>query len=163
YLFSIIIFDKELQIETIIKDSFTIWNGNNIVVFVSDDIDDGLLSLIRKGILDKRYAFGGLSKDRSIQGIEFKGDMNIIIQKVNVTGLSPNASKIMMFSYDDDMYLDAKGLMGIINFANNLEEIVDFILFYKTNQDKVMNFSGITSYFQVWRDMDRTINEGATE
>src|SRR5699024_3960042 len=35
YLFSIIIFDKELQIETIIKDSFTIWNGNNIVVFVS--------------------------------------------------------------------------------------------------------------------------------
>src|SRR5699024_6017657 len=68
YLFSIIIFDKELQIETIIKDSFTIWNGNNIVVFVSDDIDDGLLSLIRKGILDKRYAFGGLSKDRSIQG-----------------------------------------------------------------------------------------------
>ncbi|MFL2117803.1 hypothetical protein ACEN4P_09210 [Marinilactibacillus psychrotolerans] len=163
YLCSINIYDKNLKKGTFFDNSFAVWNGNNIVVFVSDELEKDSLNLIKKGILERHFSFQGVLGDGNIKEVEFLDDMNIIIQKINTNDISPNINKLMSFSKSDDVYMDAKGVLGIINSAFGLEEIVNFIIYNKTSRDKIINMSGLTAYFQVWKDSDRVINEGASE
>src|SRR5699024_4711956 len=87
----------------------------------------------------------------------------LIIQKVDDNELSPNIMKLMLVSKDEAL-IDIKGMMGIINFASDIEEIIEFIKYFKDKNisERTMNMSGITSYFQTWQDLDNVIVEGVT-
>ncbi|MCM3513330.1 hypothetical protein [Carnobacterium inhibens] len=163
YIYLINIFDNKTKESNFFEDSFAIWNENNIVVFLPSNLNEESIKIIKKGIQEKRFSFLGTSIGQEIVEVEFTSKMNIIIQRIDTTELSPNISKMLLFSHEEYSYMDAKGIIGIINNAENLGEIVDFVLFNLENRDRVMNASGLTAFFQTWKDMDKIINEGAEE
>lgn len=164
-IFSIILIEKETKLETIIENSFMIFGVNDGVIFVPEDLNEELLESLKLGIRDEKYTLTGISADGNLVGVSFETEMSIIIQKVEDVDLSPNISKMMLFAEMDEAYIDMKGLMGIVNFASDIDEIAEFIKFLndKANSEKVMNASGITSYFQIWQDMDKVIIEGSLD
>lgn len=164
-IFSIILIEKETKLETIIKNSFMILGIKDGVIFVPEDLNEELLESVKLGIRDEKYMITGFSADGNLLGVSFESEMSMIIQKVEDVGISPNVSKMMMFAKTDDAYIDMKGLMGITNFASDIDEIVEFIKFSndKASSEKIMNASGITSYFQIWQDMNKVIIEGSLE
>lgn len=163
YIYSINIFDKETNNDNYFKNSFAIWNDNDIVIFIPSNLDEKSIETITKGIVERRYSFLGTAFGRKIVEVEFINKMNIVFQKIDLTKLSPNHSKMLMFPNEQETYMDAKGIIGIINNAESFEEIIDFVLFNMENSDRVMNLSGLTAYFQVWKNMDKVINEGAKD
>ncbi len=164
-IFSIILIEKETRLETVIENSFMICDVRDAVIFVPDDLNEKLLEALKHGIIDENYTLAGFSAHGDIMGVSFEAEMSMIIQKVEDVDISPNVSKMMMFAKTDEAYLDMRGLMGIINFASGINEIVEFIKFLndKASAEKIMNASGIASYFQIWQDMDKVIIEGSLD
>lgn len=164
-IFSIILIEKETNLETVIKNSFMICDVSDVVIFVPDDLNEELLELLKLGIRDESYTLAGFSANGDLMEVSFESEMSLIIQKVEDVDISPNVSKMMMFAETDEVYIDMRGLMGIINFASHINEIAEFIKFSndKARSEKIMNASGITSYFQIWQDMNKVIIEGSLD
>lgn len=164
-IFSVILIEKETNLETIIETSFAVWDKSNIVIFVPNDSNKELLEPLNTGIRDGDYDIAGFSTNGDLIGVDFESEMSIIIQKVEDVDISPNITKMMMFTETDEVYIDMRGLMGIINFATSIDEIVEFIKFSndKGNSEKIINHSGITSHFQIWQDMNKVIIEGSSD
>ncbi|STD26299.1 Uncharacterised protein [Enterococcus mundtii] len=164
-VFSIILIEKETNFETVIENSFVIWDISHVVIFVPNDLNEELLDSLKLGIKDENYTLAGFSANGDLIKVSFESEMTMITQKVEDVDISPNISKMMMFAKTDEAYIDMRGLMGIINFAADINEIVEFIKFSndKANAEKIMNASGITSYFQIWQDMDKVIIEGSLD
>ncbi|PLS33838.1 hypothetical protein CYV26_12075 [Carnobacterium maltaromaticum] len=164
-IFSIILIEKETNLETVIENSFMIWDISDVVIFVPEDLNEELLESLKLGIRDENYALAGFSGNGDLIGVSFESEMSMIIQKVEDVDISPNITKMMMFAETDEVYIDMRGIMGIINFASDINEIVEFIKFSndKGSSEKIMNSSGITSYFQIWQDMNKVIIEGSLD
>lgn len=163
-LFSIALVEKGTNKKIVIEESFAIWDKNDVVVFISYDLSEELIYSLNNDVKNGKYTITGFSTTGELIGIDIQLVANLFVQKIDDTNVSPNITKIMMFS-EEDTYIDIKGLMGIINFASDIDEIVEFIIFLKDkkNPEKIMNYSGITSHFQVWQDTSKVIIEGAAD
>lgn len=164
-LFSIIFVENSSDNKIIFNESFALFGKNNIVIFLPNDSNEELIVSLNQGVRNGEYTIAGFSPNGDLLGTEFQTEINVIFQKVDDMDISPNKTKIMMFSEVDDSYIDIKGLMGIINFASDIEEIIEFIIYLREKKysEKMINHSGITSFFQIWKDMDKVIIEGASE
>lgn len=164
-LFSIVLVEKRTNNKIVIEESFAIWNKNDVVIFIPNDSSQELMCSLNSGVINGKYTISGFSTNGEFLGIDFQPEINVITQKVEDSDISPNINKIMMFSERDDKYIDIKGLMGIVNFASDIEEIVEYIAYTKDKKhsEKFMNHSGITSHFQIWQDMNKVILEGASD
>ncbi|MGB3161503.1 MAG: hypothetical protein WBA84_09675 [Carnobacterium sp.] len=164
-IFSIILIEKETKLEIVIENSFVIWDISDVVIFVPNILNEELLESLKLGIRDENYALAGFSSNGGLIRVSFESEMSMIIQKVEDVDISPNISKMMLFAETDEVYIDMRGLMGIINFASDINEIIEFIKFLndKGSSEKIMNSSGITSYFQIWKDMNKVIIEGSLD
>lgn len=68
----------------------------------------------------------GLCQDGEVRGFEFKSPSNIIFVGVDTKNISSNIDKSFLFKKFDEYVLNASALIGIINSANAIKEIVDF-------------------------------------
>src|SRR5699024_10331915 len=163
-LFSII-FVKENNEEVKLDKSFALFGEKKVVIFLPDETDNQLIDSLKEDIKFNKCNLAGYSPKGALLGVELPAEVKVFFQKVDETDISPNIPKIMLFSANDDTYIDIKGLMGIINFAANINEIIEFIVFINNKNDleQTMNTSGITSHFQMWQDMNQVIVEGAKE
>lgn len=82
---------------------------------------------LKKGIIDNTYQIAGLCQDGEVRGFEFKSQSNIIFVGVDTKSISPNITKTFLFGDDDEYVLNASSIIGIINNANSIKEIVDFL------------------------------------
>ncbi|MBC1385522.1 hypothetical protein [Listeria innocua] len=164
-VFSVILIEKKTNLETVIENSFVIWDISHVVIFVPDDLNEELLDSLKLGIRDENYTLAGFSANGDLIKVNFESAVKMIIQKVEDVDISPNKFKMRMFTKTDEAYIDMRGLMGIINFASDINEIVEFIKFSndKVSVEKIMNASGITSYFQIWQGMNKVIIEGSLD
>src|SRR5699024_753476 len=95
--------------------------------------------------------------------VEINENSEILFQRISYSNLNPNESFMMSFDKAEEAYINVKDLIGIFNFASNLEEIASFIRFNYSNKDKITSFSGVISLFHTWKDLDNVVNEGALE
>ncbi|AVM71711.1 hypothetical protein CO204_06455 [Streptococcus mutans] len=118
---------------------------------------------LKKGIIDNTYQIAGLCQDGEVRGFEFKSQRNIIFVGVDTESISPNITKTFLFREDDEYVLNASNLIGIINNANSIKEIIDFFVTYNSNKDRIMSFTNGDALFWMWQSSNQMINEGALD
>src|SRR5699024_8669361 len=155
--------NKAEEKDFIIENSFALLHKNYLLIFIPNELDAELIDKLITDFKQEKNTIVGATVNRKALEITFNSNLNLIIQKVDDTELSPNIMKLMLVSKDEAL-IDIKGMMGIINFASDIEEIIEFIKYFKDKNisERTMNMSGITSYFQTWQDLDNVIVEGVT-
>ncbi|MGK0723299.1 hypothetical protein [Aerococcus urinaeequi] len=155
--------NKAEEKDFIIENSFALLHKNDLLIFIPNELDAELIDKLITDFKQEKNTIVGATVNRKALEITFNSNLNLIIQKVDDTELSPNIMKLMLVSKDEAL-IDIKGMMGIINFASDIEEIIEFIKYFKDKNisERTMNMSGITSYFQTWQDLDNVIVEGVT-
>lgn len=118
---------------------------------------------LKKGIIDNIYQIAGLCQDGEVRGFEFKSPSNIIFVGVDTKNISSNIDKSFLSKKFDEYVLNASALIGIINSANAIKEIVDFFIDINNNRDRLVSFSNGDAQFHMWQSADHTVNEGAVE
>lgn len=161
--YSIVFTNKAAEKNFTIENSFALLYKNDLLIFIPNELDAELIDKLITDFKKRKNTIAGATANRKILEIAYNSELNLIIQKVDDTDISPNIMKLMLISKDEAL-IDIKGLMGIINFASGLEEIIEFIKYFnnKNESERIINMSGITSYFQTWQDLDNVIVEGAT-
>ncbi|HFI0782042.1 TPA: hypothetical protein ACGO1J_002129 [Streptococcus suis] len=116
---------------------------------------------LKEGIIENHYQIAGLNQDGEVRCFEFKAKGNVVFVGVGVDEVSPNRSKIFLFEEDDDHVINASALIGIINNADSIKEIVDFFVVYDTSQDGIMSFANEDAMFRLWKKSNYIVNEGS--
>lgn len=164
-LFSLTFIEEETNREVLIENSFAIWNKEDVVIFIPSDLNDEVLHVVSDEIHCGINTLIGFTMGGELIQVDFNSKKSVVVQKIVDVELSPNITKVTLLSDTDDVYIDIKGLMGIINFASNIDEIIEYVksLNKRNKVEKIINFSGITSHFQIWKDMNKVIVEGASK
>ena len=145
-------------------------NENCILIVIDkNSYDDDQIRATIQQIADLNHTKGlrlaeGVYREdiNGVYLIDFDCDCNIIYMIIDpFTDITANwkfrESSIKEFecSAIDAIYL--------IGFANNLNEVVEFIQYSITNQVLVSSRSGLSGYFFAWKDLNHVIPSGAIE
>ncbi|HLR68118.1 MAG TPA: hypothetical protein VK105_13480 [Virgibacillus sp.] len=161
---------KELSIlyplyidDKVIDFSFAVFEKDTVVIFISESYKEEIIrleSIIKKESFSLSGLFSNLDKNISMK-IENDKNVKVAIIKDSMDTLNPNATTIISLSKHDNKIIDAISLIGIINFSDRIENISDFIDYLDFNENIQFNASGTLGLFQVWKDMNQVIDEGA--
>ena len=131
--------NKEAKEKIDLKNTLAFLNEDKLIVL--EPSQNKISDHLKKGIIDNTYQIAGLCQDGEVRGFEFKSQSNIIFVGVDTKSISPNITKTFVFGDDDEYVLNASSIIGIINNANSIKEIVDFFIAYNNNQDRIMSVS----------------------
>lgn len=151
--------NKEAKEKIDLKNTLAFLNEDRLIVL--EPSQNKISDHLKKGIIDNTYQIAGLCQDGEVRGFEFKSQSNIIFVGVDTKNISPNITKTFLFGDDDEYVLNASSIIGIINNANSIKEIVDFFIAYNNNQDRIMSFSNEDALFRMWQSSNQMINDGA--
>lgn len=151
--------NKEAKEKIDLKNTLAFLNEDRLIVL--EPSQNKISDYLKKGIIDNTYQIAGLCQDGEVRGFEFKSQSNIIFVGVDTKGISPNITKTFLFGDDDEYVLNVSSIIGIINNANSIKEIVDFFVAYNNNQDRIMSFSNGDALFRMWQSSNQMINDGA--
>ena len=151
--------NKEAKEKIDLKNTLAFLNEDRLIVL--EPSQNKISDHLKKGIIDNTYQIAGLCQDGEVRGFEFKSQSNIIFVGVDTKSISPNTTKTFPFGDDDEYVLNASSIIGIINNANSIKEIVDFFIDYNNNQDRIMSFSNGDALFRMWQSSNQMINDGA--
>ena len=151
--------NKEAKEKIDLKNTLAFLNEDRLIVL--EPSQNKISDHLKKGIIDNTYQIVGLCQDGEVRGFEFKSQSNIIFVGVDTKSISPNITKTFLFGDDDEYVLNASSIIGIINNANSIKEIVDFFIAYNNNQDRIMSFSNGDALFRMWQSSNQMINDGA--
>lgn len=163
FIDSLFLINKNTDAEIELDMSFVILAKQKAAIFFSEDLDESILNIFQS-IIWRDYTIKGTNAAGKSIGMEFKNPKDILLLKISDCHLSPNISKFFALT-SEEYYIDFSGLMGVINFSTSIDEIVDFFWFYvnKDKEQRVLNSSGLTSYFQIWQERNKVIVEGSQE
>lgn len=153
--------NKETKEKTDLENTLAFLNEDRLIVLESSK--NKISEHFKKGIIDNTYQIMGLCQDGKVRGFEFKSQRNIIFVGVDTESISPNITKTFPFEEDNEYVLNASALIGIINSANAIKEIVDFFIYINNNRDRLVSFSNGDAQFHMWQSADYTVNEGAVD
>ncbi len=161
-MYPLVLRNEKEEKSSIIKDSFAIFEKSSMVLFLPYDDRNNTVKLVEK-LKNKVDVIGGVYSNIGERiSIDVDEEKEILVQEINYDLLNPNKSVFSSFSNKDKSYIAPRDLVGIINFSSNIEEIVSFVRFVqKAKNEKLFLFSGLSSYFHLWKNMDGMINEGA--
>ncbi|UYI02264.1 hypothetical protein [Streptococcus thermophilus] len=151
--------NKEAKEKIDLKNTLAFLNEDRLIVL--EPSQNKISDYLKKGIIDNTYQIAGLCQDGEVRKFEFKSQSNIIFVGVDTKSISPNITKTFLFGDDDEYVLNASSIIGIINNANSIKEIVDFFVAYKNNQDRIVSFSNGDALFRMWQSSNQMINDGA--
>lgn len=161
YIYNLILIHKETGEKIDLRNTLAFLNEDRLVILESNV--NGIPEKLKKGIISNEYQIVGLWKDGEIRGFSFKSQSNIVFIKVDTKNISPNINEICLFNENDNYIINASALIGIINSANTIKEIVDFFIGINDNSDGLLSFSNGDVLFRMWQLTDHTINEGALD
>ena len=152
---------KETKEKLDLENTLAFLNENRLIILESSR--NKIPEDLKRGIVDNVYQIMGLCQDGEVRGFEFKSPSNIIFVGVDTKNISSNIDKSFLFKKFDEYVLNASALIGIINSANAIKEIVDFFIDINNNRDRLISFSNGDVQFRMWQSADYTINEGAID
>ncbi|AKG05321.1 hypothetical protein AAV35_011400 [Salimicrobium jeotgali] len=143
--------------------SFAIFDKGNAIIFISNAYDFDTKYYL-EGLYSGSVKLGGLFSNVGDNiYVDTNEGKNISFQQIDDDHLNPNATYYSSIEADESI-IDAKGLVGIFNFSSSIEEIISFLNYYRNpQQNDVFNASGMTGFFQIWKDMDNVVDEGALD
>ena len=150
---------KETKEKIDLENSLAFLSEDKLIVL--EPYENRIPERLKEGIIDNAYQIVGLCQDGEVRGFEFKSQTNIIFARIDTKSISPNITKNFLFTENNEYVLNASSLIGIINSANTIKEIVDFFIAINSNRDRLISFSNGDAQFRMWQSADYTINEGA--
>ncbi|WP_438832151.1 hypothetical protein [Streptococcus pluranimalium] len=158
--FNLRLIRKDTKEKIDLENTLAFLYDNKLVVLEQDN--KKISESLKKGIVENYYQIAGLCQDGQVRAFESKSKSKIIFLGVDTHRISPNLDKNFLFEENDDNLVNASALIGIINNADSLKEIVDYFAFYDTNKDRIMSFANGDAVFRAWKSSNYVINEGAS-
>lgn len=140
-----------------LRNSFLIFSGENAILFCDKDEDSDYLAKITDSKVMDIEGMANARQEVRSENIS----INIKIQFVNTKNVSPNIKNIAFYDEDELLDMDANGLIGILNDAKSLLNIIDFVQYLQGNVDRAMIMTNTAGMFSVWQASNEVINEGA--
>lgn len=142
-----------------LKNIILFWNDQHVKILLPFETDKRTVDILLEEILNESSTilidtFNGAG----ILSLPSESDVDVFY--LDSRYLSPNHTK----SISSTNLFTPTDIMGIINTASSIEEIIDFCNFmneYNSGSFKLLGMSGLLGLFQTWKDMDRQIIEGS--
>ena len=157
--YNLILINKVTKENIHIKNTLAFLNEDKLIILES--VKNKISEHLKNEIINNTYQIAGICQDGEVRAFEFKLQRSIVFVGVDTTSISPNLTKTFLFQDDDEHVLNASSIIGIINSANSIKEIVDFFIDYNNNQDRIMSFSNEDALFRMWQSSNQMINDGA--
>lgn len=162
-IFNIELFEECSQKRILLKNTVGMFYKDSIIVFQNKD--NVISNEIRDQILENQFIFKGLCQDGEIRNVKINPKIPYKIKFISIDchRISSNYSKYIAFNtFSNEYIVNASSFIGIINFANDLKEIVEYFIQDEVD-NRVFSFSNGLAEFNVWQESNKLINEGSTE
>lgn len=157
--YNLTLINKETKEKIYIENTLAFLNEDRLIILES--VKNKILEHLKNEIINNTYQIAGICQDGEVRVFEFKSQRSIVFVGVDTGSVSPNLTKPFLFEDDDEHVLNASSLIGIINNANSIKEVVDFFIAYINSQDRIMSFANGDALFRMWQSSNQVINEGA--
>lgn len=152
---------KDTKVRLDFVNTIALLSENNLIILESSI--SNIPVHIKKEIKKSTYRIAGICQDGKVRVFEYRTDSNVEFIEVNEEGISPNINKSVVLNSNENIVLNASSIVGIINSAINIKSIVDFLINYKKDSDKIISFANADAHFRTWQLSNQVINEGALD
>lgn len=152
---------KQTKVEFDLENTVAFLSENNLVILES--ATHSISNHIKEEIKNSVHQVAGLCQDGVVRVFEYRTDGNVEFIGVDTENISPNINNLHFSSRTDNIIFNASSVVGIINSAKDIKSIVDFLINYKKDSDKMISFANADAHFRTWQLSNQVINEGAAD
>ncbi|WP_271400051.1 hypothetical protein [Salinicoccus roseus] len=157
-MYPLIIDDK------ILDYSLGLFHEDTAIIFISQQYKEDIPYIKYEDSPSHLLITGLHTNHGNNKTVKIDENKKIIYQSIDDVNFNPNEATMILGRKQDDLSINPQTLVGLFNYATDINEIVKFITYFNTrDKQRTINSSGTLALFHSWRDADEVLDEGASE